>query len=97
MATLAPPAADIPALLAKLRAFPRRITADSRRVEPGVAFAAYPGMHADGRQFVPDAIARGATAVLWESSGFAWNREWQVPHLPIEGLQQRLGAIADFI
>jgi UDP-N-acetylmuramyl-tripeptide synthetase len=97
MATLAPPAADVPALLAKLRAFPRRITADSRRVESGVAFAAYPGMHVDGRQFVPDAIARGATAVLWESSGFAWNREWQVPHLPVEGLQQRLGAIADFI
>ena len=28
--------------------------------EPGVAFAAYPGSHADGRGFVPDAIARGA-------------------------------------
>jgi UDP-N-acetylmuramyl-tripeptide synthetase len=97
MATLAPPAADVPALLAKLRAFPRRITADSRRIEPGVAFAAYPGTHADGRKFVPDAIARGATAVLWESSGFAWDRGWQVPHLPVEGLQQRLGAIADFI
>ena len=97
MATPALPAADVPALLAKLRAFPRRITADSRRIEPGVAFAAYPGTHADGRKFVPDAIARGATAVLWESSGFAWDRDWQVPHLPVEGLQQRLGAIADFI
>jgi UDP-N-acetylmuramyl-tripeptide synthetase len=97
MATLALPGADVPALLAKLRAFPRRITADSRRIEPGVAFAAYPGTHADGRKFVPDAIARGATAVLWESSGFAWDRGWQVPHLPVEGLQQRLGAIADFI
>ncbi len=89
--------ADVPALLAKLRAVPRRITADSRRVEPGVAFAAYPGTHADGRKFVPDAIARGASAVLWESTGFAWDRGWQVPHLPVEGLQMRLGAIADFI
>ena len=101
MATLAPAAAaqfaDVPALLAQLRAFPRRITADSRRIEPGVAFAAYPGTHADGRKFVPDAIARGATAVLWESSGFARDRDWQVPHVPVEGLQQRLGAIADFI
>ncbi|MEO8344958.1 MAG: UDP-N-acetylmuramoyl-L-alanyl-D-glutamate--2,6-diaminopimelate ligase [Betaproteobacteria bacterium] len=91
------PAADVPALLAKLRSFPRRITADSRRIEPGVAFAAYPGAHADGRKFVPDAIARGASAVLWESTGFTWDRNWQVPHLPIEGLQMRLGAIADFI
>jgi UDP-N-acetylmuramyl-tripeptide synthetase len=97
VASLALPPADIPALLAKLRAFPRRITNDSRRVEPGVAFAAYPGAHADGRKFVPDAIERGASAVLWESAGFAWDRSWQVPHLPIEGLQQRLGSIADFI
>ena len=96
-AALALPAADVPALLAKLRAFPRRITADSRRIEPGVAFAAYPGTHSDGRKFVPEAIARGASAVLWESNGFAWDSGWQVPHLPIEGLQQRLGAIADFI
>ena len=101
MATVAPATAahfaDVPALLARLRAFPRRITADSRRIEPGVAFAAYPGTHADGRKFVPEAIARGATAVLWESTGFAWDRGWQVPHLPVEGLQRRLGAIADFI
>ncbi len=101
MATPAPPdflpAADVPALLAKLRAFPRRITADSRRIEPGVAFAAYPGTHSDGRKFVPDAIARGTSAVLWESTGFAWDRGWQVPHLPVEGLQMRLGQIADFI
>jgi UDP-N-acetylmuramoyl-L-alanyl-D-glutamate--2,6-diaminopimelate ligase len=97
MATLALPADDVPALLAKLHAFPRRITADSRRIEAGVAFAAYPGMHADGRNFVPDAIARGAAAVLWEPAGFAWDRGWQVPHLPVDGLQQRLGAIADFI
>ena len=34
---------DVPALLAKLGVAPRRITADSRRVEAGVAFAAYPG------------------------------------------------------
>jgi len=97
MAALAPTAADVPALLAKLRAFPHRITADSRRVEPGVAFAAYPGAHADGRKFVPDAIARGAAAVLWESAGFAWDRGWQVAHLPVEGLQRQLGSIADFI
>jgi UDP-N-acetylmuramyl-tripeptide synthetase len=97
MTALAPDTLDVPALLAKLHATPRRITADSRRVEAGVAFAAYPGTRADGRRFVPDAMARGATAVLWEPAGFAWDRGWQVPHLPVDGLQQRLGAIADFI
>jgi UDP-N-acetylmuramyl-tripeptide synthetase len=91
------PSVEVPALLAKLGACPRRITTDSRRVESGVAFAAYPGTHADGRAFVGDAIARGASAVLWESADFAWDRAWTVPHLPVEGLRERLGAIADFI
>ena len=34
---------DVAALLARLGARPHRITSDSRAVEPGVAFAAYPG------------------------------------------------------
>ena len=88
---------DVPALLARLGVFPRRITADSRRVEPGVAFAAYPGLHADGRRFVADAIARGACAVLWEAQGFAWDAKWQVPNAGVEGLKARLGHVADFI
>ncbi|MFO1316363.1 MAG: UDP-N-acetylmuramoyl-L-alanyl-D-glutamate--2,6-diaminopimelate ligase [Burkholderiales bacterium] len=88
---------DVPALLAKLGVFPRRITADSRRVEPGVAFAAFPGLHADGRRFVADAIARGACAVFWEAQGFAWDAKWRTPNVGVEGLQARLGHIADFI
>jgi UDP-N-acetylmuramyl-tripeptide synthetase len=88
---------DVAALLAKLGARPRRITSDSRRVEAGVAFAAYPGTRADGRAFVPDAIRRGACAVLWEPQGFAWNPLWQAPNFGVEHLQSRLGAIADFI
>ncbi|MEK9751650.1 MAG: UDP-N-acetylmuramoyl-L-alanyl-D-glutamate--2,6-diaminopimelate ligase [Rhodospirillaceae bacterium] len=40
------------------------ITCDSRRVEPGFVFAAIPGTQLDGRRFIPDALARGAVAVL---------------------------------
>ena len=40
------------------------LTADSRRCEPGWLFAALPGAKADGAQFVADAIAKGAAAVL---------------------------------
>jgi UDP-N-acetylmuramoyl-L-alanyl-D-glutamate--2,6-diaminopimelate ligase len=40
------------------------ITADSREVRPGMIFAALPGVRADGRAFIADAIARGASAVL---------------------------------
>ena len=40
------------------------ITCDSRRVEPGFLFAAIPGTQLDGRRFIPDALVRGAIAVL---------------------------------
>ena len=40
------------------------VTADSRAVGPGVLFAALPGVKADGRQFIAEAVARGAVAVL---------------------------------
>lgn len=40
------------------------LTSDSRTVEPGYLFAALPGTRADGRAFVADAIARGATVIL---------------------------------
>jgi len=40
------------------------VTCDSRDVQPGYLFAAIPGAVADGRRFIPDAIGRGAVAVL---------------------------------
>ena len=40
------------------------LTADSREVEPGFLFAALRGTTSDGRQFIADALARGAVAVL---------------------------------
>ena len=40
---------------------------DSRRVQPGFLFFAFPGSRADGRQFAQDAIARGAATIASES------------------------------
>lgn len=40
------------------------VTADSRKVQPGTLFAALPGVKADGRAFIPQAMASGAAAVL---------------------------------
>lgn len=40
------------------------ITADSRKVEQGFLFAAVPGTQQDGRQYIKDAVAKGAVAVL---------------------------------
>jgi len=57
MLTSSPVPAEFPASLSGL-------TADSRRVEPGFLFAALPGTLADGRAFIGEAIAKGATAIL---------------------------------
>lgn len=88
---------DVPALLARLGAKPKRITADSRQVRPGDAFAALPGATVDGRNYIADALAQRAGAVLWEPQGFSWHRDWNGPHLPVENLRAKLGGIADFI
>lgn len=42
------------------------VTADSRAVEPGALFVAIPGVKADGLQFAPAAIAKGAVAAIGE-------------------------------
>ncbi|MDQ6916704.1 MAG: UDP-N-acetylmuramoyl-L-alanyl-D-glutamate--2,6-diaminopimelate ligase [Pseudomonadota bacterium] len=85
------------ALLARLGVELHRITSDSRDVRAGDAFAAYPGTRQDGRAFIADAIDRGAGAVLWEIAGFNWNHAWRIPHLPLDDLKSKVGAIADFI
>ena len=71
-----------------------RLSSDSRRCAPGVAFLAYPGAAADGRDHIPEAIARGAAGVLWEAEGYAWRDEWRVPNAPVRGLKQQAGELA---
>lgn len=40
------------------------VTEDSRKVEPGFLFIATPGLKQDGREFIPDALKKGALAVM---------------------------------
>ena len=39
---------------------------DSRRVEPGTLFVAYSGTDLDGHTYIPQAVERGAVAVVGE-------------------------------
>ncbi len=55
--------ADAAALCRPVRA----VAYDSRKVGPGSLFVALKGQHADGAMFVPQAIARGAVAIVSES------------------------------
>ncbi|BCB25475.1 UDP-N-acetylmuramoyl-L-alanyl-D-glutamate--2,6-diaminopimelate ligase [Sulfurimicrobium lacus] len=71
-----------------------RLVADSRCIHSGDAFAAYPGDEADGRRFIVQAIAAGASCILWERDGFEWDAAWNIPNLGIAGLRKEIGAIA---
>jgi UDP-N-acetylmuramoyl-L-alanyl-D-glutamate--2,6-diaminopimelate ligase len=71
-----------------------RLSSDSRRCAPGIGFFAYPGTAADGRDHIPEAIARGAAAVVWEQEGFSWRPEWRLPNAPVAGLKTQAGSLA---
>ncbi len=89
---------DVRQLLDRLAALgvqPTGAADDSRQVQPGDLFIAYPGDLADGRRYIGDAIARGAVAVLWQAGGdFAWDAAWPVPNLAGENLRSLAGPIA---
>lgn len=70
------------------------ITTDSRKVQAGSLFLAYPGVHSDGRDYIAQAIQAGAVAVAWESKDFVWNAAWQVANFAVPGLKDRVGEIA---
>ncbi|MBM3829395.1 MAG: UDP-N-acetylmuramoyl-L-alanyl-D-glutamate--2,6-diaminopimelate ligase [Verrucomicrobia bacterium] len=54
------------------------VTADSRRLSPGMVFIAVPGEKYDGHDFISMAIDRGAAAVICERNGFTSGRATKV-------------------
>ena len=83
--------------LARLNVPITRLVTDSRAVQRGDTFVAYPGEKADGRQFIAQAIAQGAGAVIWEAQHFAWNDDWQIPNLAVSDLRHKAGWLADAV
>lgn len=83
--------------LAALNVPIKRLVTDSRAVQDGDTFVAYPGEKMDGRQFIGSAIARGANAVIWEARGFAWDPSWQVANMGVADLRHQAGWLADAV
>jgi len=73
------------------------LTLDSRAVAPGDAFVALAGTRGHGLDHAGEAIARGAPAVLWDPAERRdpGDARTQVPFVAVQGLRDRLGAIAD--
>ena len=94
------PIATPDALIRALVTLPAQIgdvTASSREAKRGSIFLAYPGATRDGRDFITDAIARGASAVLYEANNFAWNPDWKVPHIAVENLKANTSLLAGHV
>ncbi|MBK7490646.1 MAG: UDP-N-acetylmuramoyl-L-alanyl-D-glutamate--2,6-diaminopimelate ligase [Nitrosomonas sp.] len=75
----------------------KNLVTDSRQIKPGDTFLAYAGDITDGRKFIPQAIAAGANAVLWDPQNFTWNHEWRIPALAIDELKAKAGLIASYV
>jgi len=75
----------------------KRLETDSRRVRHGDTFVACPGGKQDGRRYIPQALARGARAVLWEQQGFKWKPAWRVPNVGVTRLRMHAGTIASHV
>ncbi|AJC50389.1 UDP-N-acetylmuramoyl-L-alanyl-D-glutamate--2,6-diaminopimelate ligase [Coxiella endosymbiont of Amblyomma americanum] len=73
----------------------RELKTDSRQVQVGDLFMAYPGFHTDGRLYIKEALNRGAAAVLYDdTSNYKLSINSSVPLISIVGLRSRIGEIA---
>lgn len=69
-------------------------SADTRTLRPGDVFVAWPGAARDPRQFVPQALAAGAAAVLIEPAG-AQHYAFRDPRIvAVDGLKALAGPLA---
>jgi UDP-N-acetylmuramoyl-L-alanyl-D-glutamate--2,6-diaminopimelate ligase len=73
----------------------RGLQTDSRRVQPGDLFLALPGMLADGRDYIGDAVASGAGAIAYETDDGYRLPGAPVPAFGVSGLRHQIGVIAD--
>ena len=71
------------------------LTQDSRHVSAGSLFLAYPGLRVDGRDFISAAVAKGASAVLYENGdGYTADNSHNIPLIGIPNLETKIGLIA---
>ncbi len=81
------------------------ISSDSRTVQQGDLFIAYQGVAVDGRQYIDQAIKKGAIAVVLEQENGQksapikqqWSELKDYPHVPlvsVQNLREQLGELA---
>lgn len=95
-----PEVTHMPGLLAGLTDAPvpdlhvPALSMDSRQVVRGAVFLACQGRNSHGLDHWPEALARGASAVVWEPGESVVPPSDEVPNVPVAGLSQRVSEIA---
>lgn len=67
---------------------------DSRQVQPGDVFIAIPGATQDGRKYIAQALANGASSVIFEANNNPADLSINVPNLAVANLSEQLPEIA---
>ena len=70
------------------------VTHDSRSVRPGALFVAVPGHIVDGHDFLPDALERGAQAIVGERPVTELRLPLNVPYIPVSNARRALADLA---
>ena len=67
---------------------------NSVNVKKGSIFLAYPGEIKDGRNYINEAIEKGAGAIIYDPLDFEWDAQWKLPNLPVKNLKYSISNIA---
>ena len=73
----------------------RHLAFDSRQVTDSTLFFAYPGIEGDGRQFIEQAVAAGASAVVCEKGWDLEGLDTTIPVIPLHDVRAKIGVVAD--
>lgn len=74
--------------------FIHRLQTDSRKIQPGDLFIAYPGRQIDGYHCIKEAIEKQAVAVLYEAYHYKPSIQSTIPLIAFPNLQLHIGDIA---
>jgi UDP-N-acetylmuramoyl-L-alanyl-D-glutamate--2,6-diaminopimelate ligase len=72
-----------------------RLELDSRQVKTGSLFVAIRGRHSDGHDFLPDAVDRGAAAVVAEAGAVRSELKLPIPLIEVRNSRIALGRLAE--
>lgn len=70
------------------------LTFDSRFVRQGFIFFAFPGTNTDGHLFIADAVARGASVIVYSDPNISFPAHWRVSWIRVDDVRKTMAQAA---